>query len=218
MSCSKQHGPQAFIGFVADSTGETISQQDWHDLRSMAEELGGDMGREQVSPQEAIASLKALDAKLKADASAEKRKKDATKVGIPAIDDQFDEMRARSAESSARNKIETDKIRQRIFDAFQIPLTPEGESKVKKPSTSAPKTPTPPPVASPVDTAAKELLSAKVTRGTLTVMRMFVEVGVKPLLALVRARREQQKRIKKTAKEFSKIRREAYKEYHGHVW
>lgn len=60
MACSRQHGPAAFITFVEETTGERISQRDWHDLRKMAAADGYPMGKK-AQPEdrndEAVAAL-----------------------------------------------------------------------------------------------------------------------------------------------------------------
>lgn len=64
MSCSKQPGAKAFIGFVEVVTGETITQQDWHDVRKLAETDGYRMGRSRLTPKEAGRALRDIKVRI----------------------------------------------------------------------------------------------------------------------------------------------------------
>lgn len=67
MSCSKQPGAKAFIGFVEAATGETLTQQDWHDVRKLAEGYG--MGRSRITPTEAGRTLQDIKVLLQGENS-----------------------------------------------------------------------------------------------------------------------------------------------------
>lgn len=199
MACSKAHGPQAFIRYVADKTGETITQQDWHDVRQLAREQGGDMSKGQVSAQDAIATLQALSAKIAADEAA--AKKSGTKA--KSVDEMVAEMVAKRAAENGGKSVES------IFAEGTKRMRENAASPVPKPAPAAPApapTMTAPP-ASPEGKAQAALIGAKVTRGTLAVMRFFATHGVKPVLAYVRARREENKRMKKAVKTVKRYKR-----------
>lgn len=196
MSCSKAHGPQAFVRYVKDMTGETITQQDWHDVRKIAGAQGADMGRGHVSAAEAIASLQALSARMKSDEIAAK----ATNTPPKSADELAQELLAEGeagwekvhSDFQSRMFVHSEKARRSpsLPDASRVlvepahPLSREGESE-------------------------GELMSAKVTRGTVAVIRFFATYGVKPVLAYVRAHREEQKRMKKAAKQVQRYQRMA---------
>jgi len=185
MSCSKMHGTQAFIGFIADSTGETISQQDWHDLRDMAEKSGAPMGREGVSAQEAIESLRALDARIKRDTVEGKKTGDSQDM-----DDVL--QRYLSGEN---------KIKQQFADMERrIRASTNKPASEPQPTSLPNQQPTP-----AFAEAENELLAARVTRGTISVIRMFAIVGVKPLLDMIRARREERRRFNKALRRTRKL-------------
>lgn len=38
MACSRQAGPQAFLGFIEEMTGYSVTQAEWHEMREMAQE------------------------------------------------------------------------------------------------------------------------------------------------------------------------------------
>lgn len=197
MACSKAHGPQAFVRYVKDRTGETITQQDWHDVRQMAGGQGADMGRGQVSAQEAIANLQALSARIKADEDAARKAKSQPR----SVDEQVADLLAER--EGGWEKLRSD---------FQANMAAQSAS-MARPAPASASAPQPVYTSAPADSreaeAEDELMGAKVTRGTLSVIRFFSTYGVKPVLAYVRARREETKRMKKAVKTVKRYKRMA---------
>lgn len=53
MACSKQAGPAAYLKFIEAETGEHVTQQDWHDIRKLADLDGYDISRRRVDSAKA---------------------------------------------------------------------------------------------------------------------------------------------------------------------
>lgn len=53
MSCHSQHGPQTYLKFIEEATGERITQSDWHAIRQLAAtEAGGKLSRAVADPDD----------------------------------------------------------------------------------------------------------------------------------------------------------------------
>lgn len=60
MSCQTKPGPAAFCVFIEATTGERISQQDWHDVRRLAAAEGMDTSRRHASTEDINTVLEEL--------------------------------------------------------------------------------------------------------------------------------------------------------------
>lgn len=62
MSCHQQHGTRAYIDLIEAATGDTITQQDWHQLRiAAAEGSGRSLKRSRAETDAKVEALKMLD-------------------------------------------------------------------------------------------------------------------------------------------------------------
>lgn len=60
MSCSKQAVPAAFCDFIEVSTGERITQNEWHQIKKLAKEEGFPVSKTRLSPHIAYGKLSDL--------------------------------------------------------------------------------------------------------------------------------------------------------------
>jgi hypothetical protein len=221
MSCSNTHGPATYRQFISDTTGETISQDEWHEIREMAGASGGDMGKGYASTDDALKALDALAASITGNSYYHEKK---TKEQEPDWGT-ANERKIRAAfEAGFKQGVYGDdsKLKQayaqaetaNIYD-FSQPATEwrlreeerarqlaaEQQARAKARSTAAPQQPDPAANIQSYDKAKAAIIAGKVTKGTVAVIRFIAIVGIKPLLEYLRKKRAEEKRIKKQEKE-----------------
>lgn len=65
MACSNRPGPAAYRTYIEQMSGQKITQQEWHDLRKLAELDGRGVSRSRVTPEEALYSAAKLGGQLR---------------------------------------------------------------------------------------------------------------------------------------------------------
>lgn len=201
MACTTKSGVAPFIGFVADSTGETISQKDWHDLRGLCEEMTGEkLSREVVDQEEALQALDALASSITGNTHykgpVQRDMQRAFRAEAEGDEKKWNEAVARIAKSGVLSAKDTSVALAKSASKASVKAVKEFDY-AKAAETAG-------------YVAAKSLVIAgKVTRGTIAVIRFLIVYGVAPALEIMRERRERQRRIEAQANEIRKAVRKA---------
>ncbi len=200
MACTTKSGVAPFIGFIATETGETISQKDWHELRGLCEEMGGDMSREVVDQEEALQALDALANSITGNSHykgpVQRDMQRAFKAEAVGDEKKWNEAVARIAKSGVLSAKDTSVALAKSASKASAKAVKEFDY-AKAAQTAG-------------YVAAKSLVIAgKVTRGTIAALRFLIVYGVQPLLEILRERRERERRINQQADELRKAVRRA---------
>ena len=200
MACTTKSGVEPFIGFIADSTGETISQRDWHKLRVFAEEMGGDMSREVVDQEEALKALDALAASITGNTHykgpVQRDMQRAFRAEAEGDEKKWNEAVARIAKSGVLSAKDTSVALAKSASKASVKAVKEFDY-AKAAETAG-------------YVAAKSLVIAgKVTRGTIAVIRFLIVYGVVPALEAIREHRARERRIEAQADEIRRAVRKA---------
>ena len=200
MACTTKSGVEPFIGFIADSTGETISQRDWHKLRVFAEEMGGDMSREVVDQEEALKALDALAASITGNTHykgpVQRDMQRAFRAEAEGDEKKWNEAVARIAKSGVLSAKDTSVALAKSASKASVKAVKEFDY-AKAAETAG-------------YVAAKSLVVAgKVTRGTIAVIRFLIVYGVVPALEAIREHRARERRIEAQADEIRRAVRKA---------
>ena len=200
MACTTKSGVVCYTKFITDEAGVTVSARDWHDLRKLAEEMGGDMSREVVDQEEALKALDALAASITGNTHykgpVQRDMQRAFRAKAEGDEKKWNEAVARIAKSGVLSAKDTSVALAKSASKASVKAVKEFDY-AKAAETAG-------------YVAAKSLVIAgKVTRGTIAVIRFLIVYGVVPALEAMRERRARERRIEAQADEIRRAVRKA---------